>query len=55
MLKRNCGYFKLQTIVIPREKTWTWLQKGNLKKETESLLMSTENIAIGTSYGSENQ
>ena len=33
-------YFKRQTSEISNQKTWTWLRKGNLKKETESLLMA---------------
>ena len=32
------------------EKTWTWLKKGNLKKETESLLIATQNNAIRTNH-----
>ena len=29
-------------------KTWTWLRKGNLKRETESLLIAAQNNAIRT-------
>ena len=32
------------------EKTGTWLKKWNLKKETESLLIATENSAIRTNH-----
>ena len=32
------------------KKTWTWLRKGNLKKETESLIIATQNNAIRTNY-----
>ena len=32
----------------PHEKTWIWLKKGNLKRETESLLTATQNKAITT-------
>ena len=38
--------FKLQTSEISHEKTWTWLRKGNLKRETESLLIAAQNKAI---------
>ena len=30
------------------DKAWTWLRKGNLKRETESLLIATQNNAIRT-------
>ena len=30
------------------EKPWTWLRKGNLKKEAESLLIAAENNVIST-------
>ena len=30
------------------EKTWTWLRKENLKRETESLLITAQNNAIRT-------
>ena len=30
----------------PHEKTWTWLRKGNFKRETESLLIAAQNNAI---------
>ena len=29
-------------------KTWKWLRKGNLKRETESLLITAQNNAIRT-------
>ena len=32
------------------DKTWTWLRKGNFKRETESLLMATQNSAIRTNH-----
>ena len=31
-------------------KTWTWLRKGNFKRETESLLMEAQNSAIRTNH-----
>ena len=33
-------------INISHDKTWTWLKKGNFKKETESFLMAAQNNAI---------
>ena len=33
------GYFERQASYISHKKTWTWLRRGNLNKETESLLM----------------
>ena len=31
---------------ILHEKIWTWLRKGNLKRETESSLIAAQNSAI---------
>ena len=38
--------FKRLINCISHEKTWTWLRKGNLKSESESLLIVAENNAI---------
>ena len=35
---------------ISHEKTWTWLRKGNFKRETESLLMAAQNNSIRTNH-----
>ena len=35
---------------ISQDKTWTWLKKGNIKRETESLLMTAQNSAIKTNH-----
>ena len=35
---------------ISHDKTWTWLRKGNLKRKTESLLMTAQNNAIRTNH-----
>ena len=35
---------------IPHEKTRTWLRKGKLKRETESLQIAAQNNAIRTNY-----
>ena len=32
------------------QKTWTWLKKGNFKRETESLLITAQNNAIRTNH-----
>ena len=43
-------YFKWQTGKIAHKKMWTQLLKGNLKGETESLLMEVQNNAKGATY-----
>ena len=35
---------------ISYEKTWTWLRKGNFKREIESLLIAAQNNAIRTNH-----
>ena len=35
---------------ISHDKTWTWLRKGNIKRETEYLLMAAQNNAIKTNH-----
>ena len=35
---------------IWHQKTWTWLRKGNFKRETESLLIVAQNSAIRTNH-----
>ena len=42
--------FKRLTSDISHEKTWTRLRKGNLKRETESLLIAAQNNAIRTNH-----
>ena len=37
--KQLYGLFKRLINNISHDKTWTWLRKGNFKRETESLLM----------------
>ena len=44
------GHFKWQTSKILYEKTWKWLWKENLKRETESLSIAAQNNAIRTNY-----
>ena len=40
------GHFKRLINNISDDKTWTWLIKGNFKRETESLLIAAENNAV---------
>ena len=35
---------------ISHDKTWTWLRKGNFKRETESLQMTAQNSTIKTNH-----
>ena len=35
---------------ISHQKTWTWLRKGNLKRETESLLIAVQDNTIRTNH-----
>ena len=44
------GRFKRLMSNISNEKTWTWLRKGNFKRETESLLIAAQNNAIRTNH-----
>ena len=37
-------------INISHEKTWTWLRKGNFKRETESPLIAAQDNAVRTSH-----
>ena len=48
--KQLYGCFKRLISNISRGKTWTWLIKGNLKRETASLLTAAQNNAIRTSH-----
>ena len=48
--KQLYGRFKLLINNISLDKTWTWLRKGNLKRETGSLLMAAQNNAIRTNH-----
>ena len=40
------GYLKQQTSEISHKKTWTWLQRVNFMRETESILKTAQNNAI---------
>ena len=43
--KKLYGRFK-HLINISHQKTWTWLRKGNLERETKSLLIAAQDNAI---------
>ena len=46
--KQLCGCFKRLINNISHNKTWTWLRKGNFKRETESLQIAAQNNAVRT-------
>ena len=48
--KQLNGRLKLLTSDISHGKTWTWLKKGNLTRETKSLLIAAQNNAIRTNH-----
>ena len=48
--KQFYGRFMQLISNISHEKTWTWLRKRNLKRETESLLIAAQNDAIRTNH-----
>ena len=48
--KQLNGRFKRLKNNISYMKTWTWLRKGNFKRETESLLIAAQNNAVRTNY-----
>ena len=48
--KQLYGRFKRLINNISHQKTWTWVRKGNLKRETESLLIAAQDNAIRTNH-----
>ena len=48
--KQLYGRFKRLINYISHDKTWTWLRKGNFKRETESLLRAALNNAVRTNH-----
>ena len=49
-VKQLYGCFKQLINNISLQKTWTWLRKGNLKRETEFLLIAAHDNAIRTNH-----
>ena len=48
--KQLNGRFNRQINNISLKKIWTWLRKGNFKRETESLLIAAQNDAVRTNH-----
>ena len=48
--KQLYGRFKRLINNISQDKTWTWLRKGNFKRETGSLQIAAQNKAIRTNH-----
>ena len=48
--KQLYGRFKRLINNISHDKTWTWLRKGNFKRETESLLIEAQDNAVRTNH-----
>ena len=44
------GRFKRLINNISQDKAWTWLRKGNFKRETESFQIAAQNNAIRTNH-----
>ena len=49
-MKQYCGRFKRLINNISLQKTWTWLRKGDLNRETESLLIAAQDNTIRTNH-----
>ena len=51
-ITRKQPYRRFKRLIsdVSHEKTWTWIRKGNLKRETESLLIAAQNNAIRTNH-----
>ena len=48
MAKPLHGQFPRQTEPVRGGKSWSWLERGELKKETEGLLMAAQDQALRT-------
>ena len=48
--KQLYGRFKRLINNISHGKTWTWLRKGNFKRETESILIAAQDSAHRTNH-----
>ena len=44
------GQFLSQTKKLSSSDTWQWLQRGELEKETEEMMMATQDRALRTRY-----
>ena len=44
------GQFERQTKEMRSEESWMWLQRGTLKRETESLITAAQEQALRTNY-----
>ena len=44
------GQFERQTKEIRSEESWMWLQRGTLRRETESLVTAAQEQALQTNY-----
>ena len=44
------GQFLRQTKDLPSNDTWQWLQRGELRKETEGMIMAVQDQALRTRY-----
>ena len=53
--KQLHGRFKRLINNISHDKTWTWLRKGNFKRETESLLIVAQDNAVRTNHQRDNR
>ena len=48
--KQLYEHFKRLINNISHEKSWTWLRKGNFKREPEFILIATQNNAVRTNH-----
>ena len=48
--KQLYRHFKRLMNNISHEKTWTWLRKGKLKREAETLQIAAQNNAVRTNH-----
>ena len=48
--KQIYGRFKRLIKTISHQKSWTWQRKGNVKRDTESFLVASQDNAIRTNH-----